>query len=178
MTMGLFSRKPKAPEYDPADCEAKKKRLREIFNETLEDGDSYEILYASMSSSKFERGFVFNTNTTTFYFYILGYRRSDFSVVLIQVDSALENHTEALTIDMDSVVNVSYNPKVSQACLKYRKDYGSFGELLNIGGSSSKTLYGPKNIHQPEEREKFLDFLEAFRAQLEQKGYKLDKWTR
>lgn len=33
--MGLFSRKLKTPEYDPADCEAKKKRLREIFKETL-----------------------------------------------------------------------------------------------------------------------------------------------
>ena len=33
--MGLFSKKPKAPEYDPADCAAKKKRLREIFKEAL-----------------------------------------------------------------------------------------------------------------------------------------------
>lgn len=176
--MGLFSRKPKAPEYDPVDCEAKKKRLREIFNETVEDGDSYEVLYAYMNSSKFERGFIFDTNTTTFYFYVIGYRRSDFRVVLIQVDSALEKHSEALPIDMDSVVNVSYDPKISKACLKYRKDYGSYGELLAIGGTSAKTLYGPKNIHQPEERERFLDFLEAFRAKLEQKGYKLDKWTR
>lgn len=176
--MGLFSRKPKVPEYDQADCEVKKKRLREIFNEAVEDGDSYEVLYASMNSSKFERGFVFDTNTTTFYFYVMGYRRSDFRIVLVQVDSALENHSEAIPIDMDSVVNVSYDPKISKACLKYRKGYDSYGELLGIGGSSSKTIYGPKNIHQPEERERFLDFLEAFRSQLEQKGYKLDKWTR
>ena len=31
--MGLFSKKPKGPEYDTADCEIKKKRMREIFNE-------------------------------------------------------------------------------------------------------------------------------------------------
>lgn len=176
--MGLFSKKPKAPEYDPADCEAKKKRLREIFNEAVEDGDSYEVLYASMNSSKYERGFVFDTNTTTFYYYVMGYRRSDFSIVLVQVDSALENRSEAIPIDMDSVVNVSYDPKITKACLKYRKDYGSYGELLGIGGTGGKTMYGPKNIHQPEERERFLDFLEAFRARLEQKGYKLDKWKR
>ena len=60
--MGLFSKKPKTPEYDPADCEAKKKRLREIFNEAVEDGDSYEVLYACMYSSKFEEGFIFDTN--------------------------------------------------------------------------------------------------------------------
>lgn len=144
----------------------------------MEDGDSYEVLYASMNSSKFERGFIFDTNTTTFYFYVMGYRRSDFRIALIQVDSALENHSEAAFIDMDSVVNVSYDPKISKACLKYRKDYGSYGELLDIGGTSSKTMYGPKNIYQPEERERFLDFLETFRSRLEQKGYKLDKWKR
>ena len=176
--MGLFSKKPKVPEYDPADCAAKKKRLREIFNEAVEDGDSYEVLYASMNTSKFERGFFFDTNTTTFYFYVVGWRRSDFRIVLVQVDSALENHSEALPIDMDSVVNVSYDPKISKACLEYGKDCDRFGELLGIGGTSSKTMYGPKNIHQPEERERFLDFLETFRAHLEQKGYKLDKWKR
>ena len=44
--------------------------------------------------------------------------------------------------------------------------------------TSAKTLYGPKNIHQPEEIEAFLNFAEGFRAVLEQIGYKLDKWKR
>ena len=111
-----------------------------------------------MYSSKFEEGFIFDTNTTTFCFYVMGYRRSDFRIVLIQVDSALEHHSEAVFLDMDSIVNVSYDPKIRKACLEYRKDYGRFGELLDIGGTSSKTMYGPKNIHQPEEKERFLDF--------------------
>ena len=46
--MGLFSKKTKAVEYDANDCEIKKKRMREIFNETVNDGDTYEILYAFM----------------------------------------------------------------------------------------------------------------------------------
>lgn len=176
--MGLFSKKEKAPDYDAAECELQKKRMREIFNETVEDGASYEILYALMTSSKFERGFVFDTNTTSFYYYILGYRRSDFRMVLIQVDSGLKEHTEAYFVDMDKVVNVSYDPKICQVCFEYDKKSEKFGELLEIKGSSRKTLYGPKNIHQPEERERFLDFAEAFRSILEQKGYKLDKWKR
>lgn len=44
--MGLFSKKTKTVEYDAKDCEIKKKRMREIFNETVCDGDTYEILYA------------------------------------------------------------------------------------------------------------------------------------
>ena len=63
--MGLFSKKPKELEYDTADCVNKKTRMRELFNEAVADGDTYEILHATETSSKFEKGFVFNTNTTT-----------------------------------------------------------------------------------------------------------------
>ena len=176
--MGLFSKKPQVPDYDKEDCEAKKKRMREIFNETVEDGNSYEILYAYMTTSKFERGFIFDTNTTSFFYYIVGYRKSDFDLVLIQIDSDIKEHTEALHIDMDKIANVSYNPKYYQLCFQYEKGCRDYGELLKIEGTSRKTLYGPKNIYQPEEIEKFLDFAEAFRSTLEQKGYKLDKWKR
>ena len=62
--MGLFSKKPKELEYDTADCVNKKTRMRELFNEALADGDTYEILHATETSSKFEKGFVFNTRDT------------------------------------------------------------------------------------------------------------------
>lgn len=178
--MGLFSKNKKeiVPEYDKEDCAVKKKRMREIFNKSVPEGDTYEILYAYMTSSKFEHGFILDTNTTSFYDYIVGHRKSDFDVVLIQVDSNLGDYTEAYHIEMDKVVNVSYNPKYNQICFRYEKNYENFGEILNIKGTSSKTLYGPKNIYQPEEIEKFLDFAEDFRTTLEEKGYKLEKWKR
>lgn len=178
--MGLFSKKQKesVPNYDVEDCAAKKRRMREIFNKTVQNGDSYEILYAYMTSSKFEHGFVFDTNTTSFYYYIVGYRKSDFDLVLIEVDSNLGDYSDAYHVEMDKVVNVSYNPKYQQLCFQYEKHYGSYGELLNISNTTSKTMYGPKNIYQPEEIEKFLDFAEDFRASLEEKGYKLEKWKR
>ncbi len=75
-------------------------------------------------------------------------------------------------------MNVSYDPKIYQLCFRYEKNHDNYGELLKIKGTSSKTLYGPKNIYQPEEIEKFLDFAEDFRATLEEKGYKLEKWKR
>lgn len=152
--------------------------MREIFNKSVPEGDTYETLYAYMTSSKFERGFILDTNTTSFYDYIVGYRKKDFDVVLIQVDSNLGDYSEAYHIEMDKVVNVSYNPKYNQICFQYEKNYENFGEILNIKGTSSKTLYGPKNIYQAEEIEKFLDFAEDFRTTLEEKGYKLEKWKR
>lgn len=176
--MGLFSKKPQAPDYDAADCAAKKKRMREIFDETVENGNEYEILYCYMTSSKFERGFVFDTNTTSFFYYIVGYRTRDFSLVLVQIDSEMKEHSEAYYIDMDKIANVSYDPKYYQLCFQYQKGYGAYGELLKIQGTDSKTVYGPKNIYQPEEIEKFLDFAEAFRSVLAEKGCKLEKWKR
>ena len=63
--MGLFSKKPKAPEIDLAVSEEHKKRFREIFSETVPGGEEYQILYGYSTTSKFERGFVFNTNPIT-----------------------------------------------------------------------------------------------------------------
>lgn len=176
--MGLFSKKPQTPDYDKAECATKKLKMREIFDKVVENGSSYEILYAYMSKSKFEQGFVMNTTTTTFYHYIVGYRSSDFDMIFVQIDSELKEHSTAFHVDMDKVVNVSYDPKICQIAFKYEKNYGSYGELLKVGDTGKKTTFGPKNIYQPEERERFLDFAERFRSVLEQKGYKLDKWKR
>ncbi len=176
--MGLFSKKEKNAVYDAADCERKKKRMREIFDEAVMDGESYDLLYAYMTTSKFEKGFLFDTNTTSFYYYIVGYRTSDDQILLVQVDHDLKEYSEAYRIDMDKIVNVSYDPKICQLCLEYEKGYGTFGELLKIKGTDANTKFGPKNIQQKEERERFLDFAEHLRDVLKDKGYRLDKWKR
>ncbi len=176
--MGLFCKKEKEIEYDKEDCVKKKKLLRELFDEKVRQGDTYDILYAYMTSSKYEEGFFINTNTTSFYYYIVGYRKKDGSIVLVQVDSELVNNSEAYFIDMENVVDITYNKKYEQVCLQYKKGYDSYGEILNIEGTDAKTLYGPKNIYQKEEKEKFLDFLEAVREDLIKKGYKVSKWKR
>lgn len=176
--MGLFSKKPKELIYDTAECAKKKTRMREMFNEAVNEGDSYTILHATETSSKFERGFVFDTNTTTFYHYIVGYRTSDNQIVMVQIDRDLTQHSEGIFLEMNEIVKVSYDPKYTQACLEYRKGYDSFGEILNIGDTGSKTAYGIPNTVQPQEREAFLDFLESMRSHLEQGGHKQEKWKR
>ena len=42
--MGLFSKKPKEPDSDQVECENVKAKLRKMFNEAVEDGDSYRIV--------------------------------------------------------------------------------------------------------------------------------------
>lgn len=176
--MGLFSKKPKELDYDAADCRRKKEIMRKMWNEAVLDGDSYEILHASQTTSKFERGFVFDTNTTTHYHYIAGYRQSDRKVALVQVDRELTQHSEPYFVDMSAVVGVTYHPKIKQAWLIYRENYGAYGEQFNMDDTGSKTIAGIANLVQVEEREKFLDFLEALRSRLENEGHKQEKWKR
>lgn len=176
--MGLFSKKPKELAYDAVECQRKKDIMRQMWNEAVEDGDSYEILHATQTTSKFEKGFIFDSNTTTFYYYIVGYRKSDGKVGMVQVDRELTQHTEPYFVDMSAVVGVSYYAKIQQAWLLYRKDYGSYGEQFNIDDTGSKTVAGIANMVQGEEREKFLDFLEELRARLEKEGHKQEKWKR
>ena len=176
--MGLFSKKPKEVVYDAADCQNKKNRMRQMFDEAVEEGNSYEILHATQRTTKFEKGFFIDTNTTTFYHYILGYNKDYDKVVMVQIDRNLTQYSEPYEVDMDSVVGVTYNPKYFQACLKYRKGYGDYGELLDIGDTGSKTMYGIPNTVQKEEREAFLDYLEGLRSRLQEQGHKQEKWTR
>ena len=176
--MGLFSKKPKELEYDAEECSRKKARMREMFNEAVPDGGSYELIHATQTSTKFEQGFIFDTNTTTFYQYIVGYRKSDWKVVMVQIDRELTVHSDAVYVEMDKVVGAHYNPKYLQVCLTYVKGYPDYGEILNIGDTGSKTVAGIPNTVQQEEREAFLDFIEGLRGRLEQQGYKQEKWKR
>ncbi|MDE6924731.1 MAG: hypothetical protein K2O97_14525 [Acetatifactor sp.] len=176
--MGLFSKKPKELVYDAADCRRKKERMREMFNEAVEDGNSFAILHATETSTKFEQGFVFDTNTTSYYYYIVGYRKSDDKIVMVQIDRELSQHSEAVCIDMDSVVQVHYEPKYQQASLIYKKGHRDYGEIMNIGDTGSKTFAGITNTVQGEEREQFLDYLEDLRSRLQQQGHKQEKWKR
>lgn len=175
--MGLFSKKDKEFDIDREDCAKKKSAFRKIFNEAVVDGDSFNILNASRSQSKVEKGFCINTVKTTFYYYIVGYRSSDHQVVLVQINPDLSEHSEAFYIDMGAVEDVYYDAKVQQVCLVYRKDHGSYGEILTLKDFDRNALY-LSNIYQKEEREAFLDFLENFRNILQNNGYKLSKWKR
>lgn len=97
---------------------------------------------------------------------------------MVQIDRELTQHTEPFFIDMSMVEKVSYDAKLKQAWLIYRKGYNAYGEQFNISDTGSKTMAGITNTVQPEEREKFLDFLEELRSRLEQQGYKQEKWKR
>ena len=112
--MGLFSRKPKEPAFDPAECQRIKAKLRQMFNEAVPDGDTYRLIEGYSTTDKTQKGIYFDKHTTTFYHYIIGYREQNWNVVLVQISRDLSVHSEAIYIDMDAVVDV-----VLQACHTY-----------------------------------------------------------
>ena len=75
--MGLFSKKKQMVEYDKVESERQKKIMQEIFNEAVSEGETYQIFLATELSSKYEKGLFLDTNTTTYYYYIFGFREKD-----------------------------------------------------------------------------------------------------
>lgn len=53
--MGLFSRKPK---IDLEAAQKNKEKMRQLFNQAVADGDSYQVLYASTGSTWKESGII------------------------------------------------------------------------------------------------------------------------
>lgn len=176
--MGLFSRKPKPLNINPDISAENKRKMRGLFDAVVEDGSTYRILYAGTSNSTFSRGLVYDTRTTTFHYLIVGYRESDFCVVVIEIDREIENHGAASFIRIEEIQATNYYPKLCQAWLIYKKGHEEYGVKLEIGDCSADSMYGMRNIDQHEEREDFLNFLERYTEALRVKGFRIKPWKR
>lgn len=177
--MGLFGLgKKKETEIDMDKCKASKQRFREIFNEAVEDGDTYQILHAGATESQFNKGLVLDSRTTTFFNYIVGYRRSDYKVAVVETDKDLTQYGEPCYITMDQVMETNYYPKYCQAWFIYKKGIGPYGVKLEVSDTRANSMYMTPNIDQGTEREQFLDFLEEYTDKLREQGFKIKQWKR
>ena len=62
--MGFFSKLFKGPEVDRAKSDANAKRMRELFNQMVEGGDSYRLIFGYTEDvSRFNYGFVHGSKT-------------------------------------------------------------------------------------------------------------------
>ena len=62
--MGFFSRLFKGPEIDMEKSAANAKKMRELFNQAVKDGDSYKIIFGYTEDvSRFNYGFVHGSKT-------------------------------------------------------------------------------------------------------------------
>lgn len=176
--MGLFSKKPKPLNVVAEISVQNKQKMRAMFNSVVEDGDTYRIIYAGSSDASFSKGFYIDTMTTTFHYLIVGYRESDFRVVVMEIDREITRHGDPCYVEMKDIESTDYYPKLCQAWLIYKKGVGQYGVKLDIKDCSATSMYGMRNIDQREEREDFLNFLEKYTDALREKGFKIKPWKR
>ena len=157
--MGLFSRKPK---IDMEKVQKNKAKMRQLFNQAVSDGDSYEVLYATTGSTWKEDS---NTRVYQFISLVFGYRETDFKIVVVPVNIELTEFSEPLEIEISEVKAVKYRKKDSYLDMDFsergRKSmYFGFGDI----GQNSKSFVD--NVSQEEERQKLIAFVEKYRAKL------------
>ena len=157
--MGLFSRKPK---MDMEEVQKNKVKMRQLFNQAVSDGDSYEVLYATTGSTWKEDS---NTRVYQFISLVFGYRETDFKIVVVPVNIELTEFSEPLEIEISEVKAVKYRKKESNLDMDFsergrRSMYFGFSDI----GQNSKSFVD--NVSQEEERQKLIAFVEKYRAKL------------
>ncbi|MBD5541640.1 MAG: hypothetical protein HDR00_10720 [Lachnospiraceae bacterium] len=160
--MGLFSRKPK---IDMEEVQKNKVKMRQLFNQAVSDGDSYQVLYATTGSTWKEEGLLSDTRVYQFISLVLGYRESDFKIVAVPVNIELTEFSEPLEIEISEVRAVKYRKRENTLDMDFsqrgrRSMYFSFGDI----GQNSHSFVD--NVSQEEERQQFMAFIEKYRAKL------------
>ena len=100
--MGLFGFGKKKT-WDTEKSDANKKRMRELFNGVVEDGDSWKIVYGYGLEIKNSNYIVARKTTYQYTSLIIGYRESDMSIALVQTIPELEGCSEAEFFNKDSI---------------------------------------------------------------------------
>ncbi len=160
--MGLFSRKPK---MDMEEVQKNKVKMRQLFNQAVSDGYSYEVLYATTGSTWKEDGLLSDTRVYQFISLVFGYRETDYKIVVVPVNIKLTEFSEPLEIEISEVKAVKYRKKESNLDMDFsergRKSmYFGFGDI----GQNSRSFVD--NVSQEEERQKLIAFVEKYRAKL------------
>lgn len=173
--MGLF--KKKQPVFNEENVLQNKKKMRDLFNMAIENGSSYQILYAGSTNSQFNS--FTNTRTTTYENYIVGYREEDYDVIVLTVDQHLTTYSIPIHIDINMVKETTYYRDCFQAWFIYQdSDRLGYGTKLEIMDSPSNVNFMTSDIKQQEEREAFLDFFEKYTNRLREMGHKIKPWKR
>ena len=160
--MGLFSRKPK---IDMDEAQKNKVKMRQLFNQAISDGDSYQVLYATTGSTWKEEGILSDTRVYQFISLVLGYRESDFKIIALPINIELTEFSEPLEIQISEVRAVKYRKRENTLDMDFSKRcrgsmYFSFGDIEQ----NSRSFVD--NVSQEEERQQFMAFIEKYRAKL------------
>lgn len=155
--MGLFGFG-KKKEIDETKSSNNKKKLRELFNGVVDDGDSYNIVYGYGLNIKNSNYILARKTTYEYASLIIGYREKDMSIALVQTTPELEGCSEAEFFHQNSIKKAKM---VTGMYTIYHQGgfMAGYTQFATLEENDEKFL---AYIYQPEEHQKFADFFKIF----------------
>lgn len=152
--MGLFSK----ASMDVEKSNASKAIMRTLFNGVVPDGESYKIVYGYSQSHTSLNYLIIRKQITTWTSFIIGYRDSDMSIVLVPTDPELDGCGEPQVFKNTEIKKTKI---VSGEYVIYHKGgmmagYTQFGAVAENDDDVSAYVY------QPDESDDFAAFWERY----------------
>lgn len=160
--MGLFSRKPK---IDMEEAQKNKVKMRQLFNQAVSDGDSYQILYATTGSTWKEDGLFSDTRVYQFVSLVFGYRESDYKIVAVPVNIELTQFSEPLEIEISEVKSAKYRKRENTWEI-YFAECGRSSMYFSFDDIEQNSKSFVDNVSQEEERQALVAFTEKYKTKL------------
>lgn len=160
--MGLFSRKPK---INLEEAQKNKAKMRQLFNQAVPDGNSYQVLYATTGSTWKESGILSDTRVYQFISLVFGYRETDSNIVAVPVDIHLTEFSEPLEIRISEVKTAKYRKKEQTLEMTFQ-ERGRKSMYFSFSDKEQNSQSFVDNVSQEDERQKLMAFAEKYCAKL------------
>ena len=125
--MGFFSKLFKGPEVDRAKSDANAKRMRELFNQMVVDGDSYRLIFGYTEDvSRFNYGFVHGSKTKIGNL-IVGWNEASQTIVVVPTVPDLSGCGDPTYYRRSEILKAYWNKYPTEAFIIYPDKKGYIG---------------------------------------------------
>lgn len=147
------------------EAQKNKVKMRQLFNQAVSDGNSYQILYATTGSTWKEDGLFSDTRVYQFVSLVLGYRESDYKIVAVPVNIELTQFSEPLEIEISEVKSAKYRKRENTWEI-YFAERGRSSMYFSFDDIEQNSKSFVDNVSQEEERQALVAFTEKYKAKL------------
>ena len=153
--MGFFSKLFKGPEVDMEKSHANAKKMRELFNDAVEDGNSYRLIFGYTEDvSRFNYGFVHGSKTKIGNL-IVGWNEAAETIVVVPTVPDLSGRGDPTYYRRSDILKAYRNKHPTDAFVIY-PDKSGYIAINAYDWLEDETLY--VYVSQEEELSAFTDF--------------------
>ena len=153
--MGLFNHLFKGPQVDMEKSNANARKMRELFNSRVENGDDYKIIFGySEDAGRFNYGFVHGSKTKIGNL-IVGWKEEDVTIVVVPTIPDLSECGEPTYYRRNEILKAYRNKYPTDAFIIY-PDKKSYIGINAYDWLDDEKLY--VYVSQEKELEEFTDF--------------------